>query len=68
MEKEVLDKIGNQIALEKNWDITKEETKITKESTFWKYLDYSKWIPGEIEVEEEIYIDFDWWKNKSIKK
>jgi len=68
MEKEVLDKIESQIAVENNWDPIKEEAKYTKESTFWKYLDYSNWIPGEIEVEEEIYKDFDWWKNKSIKK
>ena len=68
MEKEVLDKIESQITVENNWNPIKEETKHTKESTLWKYLDYTNWIPGEIEVEEEIYIDFDWWKNKSIKK
>jgi hypothetical protein len=48
--------------------LIKEENKHTNESTFWKYLDHSNWIPGEIEVEEEINKDYDWWKRKSIKK
>jgi len=68
MEKEILGKIDSQIALESNMIPIKEENKISNESNFWKYLDYSNWIPGEIEVEEEIYKDFDWWKGKSIKK
>ncbi|HUW89844.1 MAG TPA: hypothetical protein VMV43_04920 [Candidatus Nanopelagicaceae bacterium] len=68
MEKEILDKIENQIALENNMTPIKEENKHTNESTFWKYLDHSNWIPGEIEVEEEINKDYDWWKRKSIKK
>ncbi len=68
MEKEVLDKIESQIALESIIIPTKGKNKHTTESTFWKYLDYSNWIPGEIEVEEEINKDNDWWKGKSIKK
>ena len=68
MEKEVLDKIESQIALESIIIPTKGKNKHTTESTFWKYLDYSNWIPGEIEVEEEINKVNDWWKRKSIKK
>jgi len=68
MEKRVLDKIESQIALESNITPTKEEITYFSESIFWKYLDYSNWIPGEIEVEEEINKDNDWWKRKSIKK
>ena len=68
MEKRVLDKIESQIVLESNIIPIKEEDTYISESTFWKYLDYSKWIPGEIEVEEEINKDNDWWKRKSIKK
>ena len=60
MEKEVLDKIENQIALESNMIPIKGENKHTDESTFWKYLDYSNWIPGEIEIEEEINKEFYW--------
>ncbi|GAG76513.1 unnamed protein product, partial [marine sediment metagenome] len=45
-----------------------KESQYTPESTFWKYLDYSNWIPGEIEVEEEIFKDYTWWIGKSIKK
>ena len=68
MEKEVLDKTETQIALESNLIPIKEEPKHNYESISWKYLDYSNWIPGEIEVEEEIYKDFKWCKGKSIKK
>jgi hypothetical protein len=68
MEKEVLDKIESQIALESNIIPIKEEKKHKTESTYWKYLDCSNWIPGEIEAEEEINKDNDWWKRKSIKK
>ncbi len=59
MEKEVLDKLESQIALENNSISIKEENKHSDESTFWKYLDYSNWIPGEIEIEEEITKDYD---------
>ena len=68
MEKEVLDKIETQIALESSSIPIKEETNLFDENTFWKYLDYSNWIPGEIEVEEEIFRDFDWMKSDSNKK
>jgi hypothetical protein len=68
MEKEILDKIEAQIAIESNTIPIQEENKHSVESNFWKYLDYSNWIPGEIEVEEEIFKDFNWWKSKSIKK
>ena len=68
MEKRVLDKIESQIALKSIIIPTKGKNKHTTESTFWKYLDYSNWIPGEIEVEEEINKVNDWWKRKSIKK
>ena len=60
MEKEVLDKIESQIALESNMIQTKKENKHINENTFWRYLDYSKWIPGEIEIEEEINKDYYW--------
>ncbi len=60
MEKEVLDKIESQIALESNIILIKEEKKHKTESTFWKYLDCSNWIPGEIEIEEEINKDYNW--------
>ncbi|MEE9379126.1 MAG: hypothetical protein V3V33_13935 [Candidatus Lokiarchaeia archaeon] len=60
MEKEVLDKIESQIALEGNMIPIKGENKHTDESTFWKYLDYTNWIPGEIEIEEEINKEFYW--------
>jgi hypothetical protein len=68
MEKRVLDKIQSQIAIENNTVPIKDERTHTNESTFWKYMDYSNWIPGEIEIEEEINKDYDWWKRKSIKK
>ena len=68
MEKEVLDKIESQIALESIIIFKKEEKTPKPESTFWKYLDCSNWIPGEIEVEEEIFKDFKWWIGKNIKK
>jgi hypothetical protein len=68
MEKRVLDKIESQIALESNIIPIKGKNKHTNESTFWKYLDCSNWVPGEIEVEEEINKDNDWWERKSIKK
>ena len=67
MEKEMLDKLGSQIALESNIIPIKKETKYSDESSLWEYLDYSNWIPGEIEVEEEITKDFGWW-NKNITK
>ncbi|MHA2288661.1 MAG: hypothetical protein ACXABG_07730 [Promethearchaeota archaeon] len=35
-----------------------EESQPSPESTFWKYLDCSNWIPGEIEIEEEIFNDY----------
>ena len=63
MEKEVLDKIETQITLESNMIPIKEENKYSEENTFWKYLDYSNWIPGEIEIEEDIFRDFEWWKS-----
>lgn len=59
MEKELVDKIQNQIALESDTNLIKEEIKQSNERTFWKYLDYSNWIPGEIEAEEEIKKYFD---------
>ncbi|NVM16366.1 MAG: hypothetical protein HWN80_01520 [Candidatus Lokiarchaeota archaeon] len=68
MEKEVLEKIESQIALESDMIPIKGESTHGNESNFWKYLDYSNWIPGEIEVEEEITKDYDWWERKSIKK
>ncbi len=68
MEKRVLDKIESQIVLESNINPIKEEKKHKTESTFWRYLDCSNLIPGEIEVEEEINKDNEWWKRKSIKK
>jgi len=68
MEKEVLDKIETQIALESSSIPIKEENKQSEENIFWKYLDYSNWIPGEIEVEDEIYRDFDWMRSDSVKK
>lgn len=68
MEKEVLDKLESQIALENNSISIKEENKHSDESTFWKYLDYSNWIPGEIEIEEEITKDYDQWNRDSIQK
>jgi hypothetical protein len=68
MEKEVLDKIESQIALESNNNHIEEEKKHKTESTFWRYLDCSNWIPGEIEVEKEINKDIDWWEGKSIRK
>ncbi|MBY8980322.1 MAG: hypothetical protein KGD72_08020 [Candidatus Lokiarchaeota archaeon] len=68
MEKRVLDKIESQIIIESNIIPITEENTYTSESIFWKYLDYSNWIPGEIEVEEEINKDDNWWERKSIKK
>ena len=62
MEKEILEKIEYRIDLESN------AIPVKKESSFWKYLDYSNWIPGEIEIEEEIFKDYSWWIGKSIKK
>ena len=62
MEKEILEKIEYRIDLESNAIPVKEE------SSFWKYLDYSNWIPGEIEAEEEITKDFDLWNTKINKK
>jgi len=59
MEKEVFGKIESQISLESNTIPMKEETKFNNECSFWKYLDCTNMIPGEIEVEEEIYKDFD---------
>jgi hypothetical protein len=58
MEKEVLDKIESQIALESIIIFKKEEKTPKPESTFWKYLDCSNWISGEIEIEEEINKDY----------
>ena len=58
MEKEVLDKIESQIALESIIIFKKEEKTPKPESAFWKYLDYSNWIPGEIEIQEEINKDY----------
>ncbi len=68
MEKEVLDKIESQIALESNSIPIKEEKTYKTESIFWKYIDCSNWIPGEIEIEEEINKDYNWSKRKFIKK
>jgi len=56
----VLDKIQSQIALESNTIPIKEEKTHPNENNFWKYLDYSNWIPGEIEIEEEINKDYDY--------
>ena len=67
MEKEMIGKLESQIALETNMIPVKKETKHPDESSFWKYLDYTNWIPGEIEVEEEITKDFDWYNRKSNK-
>ncbi len=60
MEKEVLDEIESQIALESNIIPIREEKIHKTESNFWKYLDCSNWIPGEIEIEEEINKDYNW--------
>ena len=68
MEKRVLEKIESQIIIESIIIPIKEENTYVNENTFWKYLDCSNWVPGEIEVEEEINKDFDWWERKSIKK
>jgi len=68
MEKRVLEKIESQIIIESNIIPIKEENTYVNENTFWKYLDCSNWVPGEIEVEEEINKDYDWWERKSIKK
>jgi Icc-related predicted phosphoesterase len=59
MEKEILDKLGSEIILESFVTSKKNQTKHFNESSIWKYLDYTHWIPGEIEVEEEINKDFD---------
>jgi hypothetical protein len=59
MEKEILDKLGTQITLDSIMTSKKNQTKHFNESSIWKYLDYTNWIPGEIEVEEEIVKDFD---------
>jgi hypothetical protein len=58
MEKEVSKKIKFQIALESNIIPIKREKKHKNESTFWKHLDYTNWIPGEIEIEDEINKDY----------
>jgi len=68
MEKRVLGEIQSQIALESNTIPIKEEKTHPNENNFWKYLDYSNWVPGEIEIEEEINKDSDWYKRISIKK
>jgi len=68
MEKEVLDQIESQIALGSKDIPLKEEKTRNTESTFWKYLDCSNLIPGEIEVEEEINKDNNWWEKKSNRK
>ena len=68
MEKEVLDKMESRISFDNIINPINEENQHTPESTFWKYLDYSNWIPGEIEAEEEIFKDYSWWIGKSIKK
>ena len=68
MEKQDLSKIESQISIESNIIFIKEEKIFAPESTLWKFLDYSNWIPGEIEIEEEINKDNDWWEGKSIKK
>jgi len=68
MEKEILDKIESRISFDNIVNPINEESQHTPESSFWKYLDYSNWIPGEIEVEEEIFKDYSWWIGKSIKK
>ncbi len=58
MEKEVIDNVESQIALESIIIFKKEEKTPKPESAFWKYLDYSNWISGEIEIEEEINKDY----------
>ncbi|MFW9821139.1 MAG: hypothetical protein ACFFE5_16160 [Candidatus Thorarchaeota archaeon] len=67
MEKKMLSKLDSQIVLERKSIPTKKQTKQTDESSLWKYLDYTRWIPGEIEVEEEIAKDFNWLNGKPIK-
>lgn len=67
MEKDILGKLDSKITLESNIIPIKEETKQSEESSLWKYLDYTNWIPGEIEAEEEITKDFDWYNRKPIK-
>ena len=68
MEKEVIGKIENRIVFGNIEIPIYEESQPSPESTFWKYLDCSNWIPGEIEVEEEIFKDYKWWIGKGIKK
>lgn len=58
MEKEINNKIGSQIALESNKIRIKIEKTHKNESNYWKYLDHTTWIPGEIEIEDEIKKDY----------
>jgi hypothetical protein len=58
MEKEDIKKIEYLFPLEKNIAPIKKAKNCINESNFWLYLDYTKWIPGEIEIEEEIKKDY----------
>ncbi|MFX0009451.1 MAG: hypothetical protein ACFE9R_03980 [Candidatus Hermodarchaeota archaeon] len=58
MEKEVIKKIENQFPLGSNKDLIKTKKSRKNESNFWKYLDYTTWTPGEIEIENEIKRDY----------
>ena len=59
MEKQGLSKMESQIALESSTIPPKEEKSPKPESAFWKYLDCSNRIPGEIDIEEEINKDYN---------
>ncbi|MFX0074620.1 MAG: hypothetical protein ACFE96_04215 [Candidatus Hermodarchaeota archaeon] len=54
----LIDKKESQIDLGGNKILIKEEKNHKGESTFWKYLDYSNWIPAEIEIEDELKKDY----------
>jgi hypothetical protein len=54
----IIEKTENQTALEGNKIPIKENKKHKSESTFWKYLDYSNWIPAEIEIEDDLKKDY----------
>ena len=58
MEKEVIKRIDNQFPLGNNKDLIKTKMSRKNESNFWKYLDYTTWPPGEIEIENEINRDY----------
>lgn len=58
MEKEVIKRIDNQFPLGNNKVLIKTNKSRKSESNFWKYLDYTTWTPGEIEIENEINRDY----------